>query len=100
MSRTPNHQARWERKRVRPLVLCLDYPGFRVEATTITDAWLVVLESDNGIARVRWRRAITGEDRYLAIGQGRTTLDVLGDRALLTQDTGLRTDGRRVLFSS
>jgi len=49
---------------------------------------------------VRWRRAITGEDRYLAIGQGRTTLDVLGDRALLTQDTGLRTDGRRVLFSS
>jgi len=47
----------------------------------------VVLESDNGVARVRWRRAITGEHRYLAIGQGRTTLDVLGDRALLTQDT-------------
>jgi hypothetical protein len=69
------------------LTLRLDYPGFRVEATTITDAWLVVLESDNGVARLRWRRAITGEDRYLAIGQGRTTLDVLGDRALLTQDT-------------
>ncbi len=70
-----------------PLKLRLDYPGFRVEATMVTDAWLVVLESDNGIARLRWRTAITGEDRYLEIGQGPTTLDVLGDRALLTQGT-------------
>ena len=68
-----------------PLTLRLDYPGFRVEATTVTDAWLVVLESDNGVARLRWRTAIAGEDHYLEIGQGPTTLDVLGDRALVTQ---------------
>lgn len=70
-----------------PLKLRLDYPGYRVEATRVTDAWLVVLESDNGLARLRWRTAISGEDRYLEIGQEPTTLDVLGDRALLTQGT-------------
>ncbi len=68
-----------------PLKLRLDYPGFRVEAAMVTDAWLVILESDNGVVRLRWRTAISGEDRYLEIGQGPTTLDVHGDRALLTQ---------------
>jgi hypothetical protein len=67
------------------LALQLDYPGFRVASVEVTDRWLVVLESHRGAARLRWRQAITGEDRYLELDDYDTSLDVLGDRALVTQ---------------
>lgn len=67
------------------LALQLDYPGFRVVSVEVTDRWLVVLESNRGAVRLRWRRAITGEDRYLELDDYETSLDVLGDRALVTQ---------------
>ncbi len=67
------------------LALQLDYPGFRVASVEVTDRWLVVLESNRGAARLRWRQAITGEDRYLELDDYDTSLDVLGDRALVTQ---------------
>lgn len=67
------------------LALELDYPGFRVASVEVTDRWLVVLESNRGAARLRWRQAITGEDRYLELDDYDTSLAVLGDRALVTQ---------------
>lgn len=67
------------------LALRLQYPGFRIVEIRITDEWLVVLERLGEGARLRWRRAIDGEDQHMELGPGHTGLDVLGDRALVSQ---------------